>query len=105
MPGLGGRYLPSGHLVYAAKRDPAKDEYALWAVAFDPQRGESRGTPVPVVDGERERTLTCRVALRLLKGPVAFPEQDNDAVVPAYAHHNVALAIAVKITRRRYGRL
>jgi serine/threonine-protein kinase len=53
MPGLGGRYLPSGHLVFAAKKDPAGDDYSLWAVSFDANRAEVRGTPVAVVDNVR----------------------------------------------------
>jgi serine/threonine protein kinase len=41
-----GRVLPSGHLVF--QRDAA-----LWAVPFDLDRLEVRGTPAPVVEGVR----------------------------------------------------
>jgi eukaryotic-like serine/threonine-protein kinase len=41
------RYANSGHLIYAQGT-------TLMAVAFDPQRLEIRGTPVPVVDGVEE---------------------------------------------------
>jgi Tol biopolymer transport system component len=41
--GSHAHYVPSGHLVYAAAG-------ALRAVAFDPVRLETRGTPVPIVD-------------------------------------------------------
>ena len=39
--GYFGRYLPSGHLVYI-------HDGTLFAVAFDPDRLETRGTPAPV---------------------------------------------------------
>ena len=41
--GSHAHYVPSGHLVYAAAG-------TLRAVAFDPARLETRGTPVPIVD-------------------------------------------------------
>jgi hypothetical protein len=46
LPGVGGRYLPSGHLVFV--RDAT-----LWAVGFDPGNLSVVGTPVPVVEGIR----------------------------------------------------
>ena len=42
--GTWGRYLPTGHLVYINKG-------VLFAVAFDPDRLEVRGTPMPVLEG------------------------------------------------------
>ena len=42
--GTFGRYLPTGHLVYARAG-------ALFAVPFDLSRLEKKGTPVPVVEG------------------------------------------------------
>ena len=42
--GAWGRYLPTGHLVYINKG-------ALFAVPFDPDRLEVRGTPMPVLEG------------------------------------------------------
>jgi hypothetical protein len=41
--GYGGRYLPSGHLVYI-------HQGTMFAVGFDPGRMATRGTPVPVVE-------------------------------------------------------
>ena len=41
--GTFGRYLPSGHLVYVNRG-------TLFAVPFDPDRLEVRGTPAPVLD-------------------------------------------------------
>ena len=46
LPGAAGRFLPSGHLVFVRGA-------SLWAVPFDPERLEVRGTPVPVVEGIR----------------------------------------------------
>jgi DNA-binding winged helix-turn-helix (wHTH) protein/Tol biopolymer transport system component len=42
--GAWGRYLPTGHLVYI-------DKGALFAVPFDPDRLEVRGTPMRVLEG------------------------------------------------------
>jgi serine/threonine-protein kinase len=47
LPGAAGRYLPSGHLVYAGAG-------TLWAVTFELDRMEVRGTPTPVLEGIRE---------------------------------------------------
>ena len=44
--GTDARYLPTGHLVYALGG-------TLFAVAFDPDRLEVKGGPVPVVEGVR----------------------------------------------------
>jgi serine/threonine-protein kinase len=44
--GVAGRYLPSGHLVFASADK-------LWAVRFDAQRLNAEGTPVPVLDDIR----------------------------------------------------
>ncbi len=41
--GLGARYLPTGHLVYF-------DDGSLFAIAFDVDRLETRGGPIPVVE-------------------------------------------------------
>lgn len=41
--GYGARYLPSGHLVFAHQE-------TLFAVPFDPDRLEVRGTPLPVLE-------------------------------------------------------
>ena len=38
------RYAPTGHLLYGVQGN-------LWAVGFDPDRLETRGDPVPVVEG------------------------------------------------------
>ena len=38
------RYSPTGHLVYGVQGN-------LWAVAFDPDRLETRGDPLPVLEG------------------------------------------------------
>ena len=45
-PGLVGRYVPTGHLVFVSGA-------TLWAVAFDLDRLDVRGTPVPVVEDIR----------------------------------------------------
>ena len=45
-PGSNGRYLPSGHLVYAVGG-------VLFAVPFDTERQEIAGAAVPVVEGVR----------------------------------------------------
>jgi len=42
LAGLDGRYLPTGHLVFARKRDPQGDDYTLWAVRST-WNGWSRG--------------------------------------------------------------
>jgi Tol biopolymer transport system component len=41
--GYFGRYLPSGHLIYL-------HQGTLFAVPFSPERLETRGTPVPILD-------------------------------------------------------
>jgi len=45
------RYVPSGHLVYIANgtRDASGRASTLWAVPFDLQRLETRGTPIAIV--------------------------------------------------------
>ncbi|MBL8998712.1 MAG: PD40 domain-containing protein, partial [Gemmatimonadetes bacterium] len=43
-----GWYSPTGHLVYST------GEGAVFAVAFDPARGEMSGTPVPLLDDVRQ---------------------------------------------------
>lgn len=45
-PGMQGRYVPSGHILYYASG-------IYQAVAFDPLRGEVLGTAVPVLEGTR----------------------------------------------------
>jgi serine/threonine-protein kinase len=52
--GADGRYLPSGHLVYALSG-------VLLAVPFDARRGEVTGGPVPIIEGI-ERTGTGALA-------------------------------------------
>ena len=47
LPGAAGQYLPSGHLVYTSAG-------TLWAVTFELDRMEVRGTPTPVLEGIRE---------------------------------------------------
>jgi Tol biopolymer transport system component len=42
--GVGARYLPTGHIVYAVGNN-------LLAVPFDPDRLEMKGGPVPIVEG------------------------------------------------------
>ena len=50
--GSDARYVPTGHLVYAVSG-------VLYAVAFDVQRLEVKGSPVPMVEGvSRAATLT-----------------------------------------------
>jgi serine/threonine protein kinase/Tol biopolymer transport system component len=49
--GMYPRYAPSGHLIYAQGGN-------LMAVAFDPQRLAVMGTPVPVVEGVLQSTVT-----------------------------------------------
>jgi serine/threonine-protein kinase len=44
--GSAGRFLPSGHLVFVRGA-------TMWAVGFDPERLEVRGTPVPILEGIR----------------------------------------------------
>ena len=46
LPGVGGRYLRSGHLVFVS-------DATLWAVGFDLGNLSVVGTPVPVVEGIR----------------------------------------------------
>jgi dipeptidyl aminopeptidase/acylaminoacyl peptidase len=43
-----GWYSPTGHLIYAT------DQGAVFAVAFDPARGEMSGTPIPLLDEVRQ---------------------------------------------------
>ena len=47
LPGAAGQYVPSGHLVYTSAG-------TLWAVTFELDRMEVRGTPTPVLEGIRE---------------------------------------------------
>jgi serine/threonine protein kinase/Tol biopolymer transport system component len=42
-PGQGARYLPTGHLVYGIGKD-------IFAVPFDPEKLETTGGPVPLVE-------------------------------------------------------
>jgi len=44
LAGVGVRYLPTGHLIYGARN-------ALFAIAFDPDKLEVSGGPVPVLEG------------------------------------------------------
>ena len=46
LPGFGGRYLRTGHLIFVRAG-------ALWAVGFDLDRLEARDTPRPVLEGVR----------------------------------------------------
>jgi serine/threonine-protein kinase len=48
--GIGARYLPTGHIVYAVGNN-------LLAVPFDPGRLEAAGGPVPVVEGVYRTTV------------------------------------------------
>ena len=50
--GADGRYLPSGHIVYAV-------EGALYAVSFDVRRFELTSTPVRVIEGVARTALTA----------------------------------------------
>jgi serine/threonine protein kinase len=47
--GMDGRYVPTGHLVYARRGN-------LYAVPFDLERLEVRGSPGPVLQGVRQST-------------------------------------------------
>jgi len=47
-----GRYLPTGHIVYAV-------EGTLWAVSFDLRRLQVTSTPVPIVEGVARTALTA----------------------------------------------
>ena len=80
--GTDGRYLPTGHLVYA--RDGV-----LFANAFDPARLELRGGPTSVVDGVAQSAAGQT-------GAVQFTVSDTRSIayVPA----------AANTTRRRCGR-
>jgi serine/threonine-protein kinase len=49
LEGFAGRYLPTGHLVFV-RGD------ALWAAAFDLDRLDVQGSPVPIVEGIRSDT-------------------------------------------------
>ena len=57
--GAWGRYLPTGHLVYI-------DKGALFAVPFDPDRLEARGTPVAVLEGVAYSTASGSRQARFL---------------------------------------
>jgi serine/threonine-protein kinase len=47
--GTDGRYVPTGHLVYVRQGN-------LFAVPFDPERLELRGSPVPILEGVMQST-------------------------------------------------
>ena len=64
VPGSYARYLSTGHLVFVRSG-------VVFAVAFDPERLEVEGSPVPVLDGvQADRTATATAANLHL--PIAF---------------------------------
>jgi serine/threonine-protein kinase len=67
-----GRYLPSGHLVYAQGT-------ALFAIAFDPSTRAVRGGPVPMVQGLRRAagTDSANVAISDTGTLVQIPADEN----------------------------
>ena len=50
LPGVGPRYLTTGHLVYAAANDGPTDG-SVWAVPFDADALAVSGSPVPLLEG------------------------------------------------------
>jgi serine/threonine-protein kinase len=60
-----GRYIPTGHLMYARGK-------TLYAVAFDAARVEVAGTPIPVLEGGM---------LNPLSGTASFEISDNGILV------------------------
>ncbi len=72
--GSAGRYLPSGHLIYAQGT-------ALFAIAFDPTRRTVHGGPVPMVQGLRRAkgvlTDTANVAISDTGTLVLIPADEN----------------------------
>ncbi|MBZ5597692.1 MAG: serine/threonine-protein kinase [Acidobacteriia bacterium] len=63
--GTGGRYLPNGYLAYA-------HDGTLFLVAFDPDRLEIKGAPVPVIEG---------VMMGASNGDAAFAVSANGTLV------------------------
>jgi eukaryotic-like serine/threonine-protein kinase len=61
--GMSARYLPTGHLVYTL---PNNDN--LFAVAFDSDRLEVAGGPVPVVEGGRAAAISDAGTLAYVSG-------------------------------------
>ena len=53
LPGMNGRYLPTGHLTFVRKPDPRSEAYTLWAVPFDLARRRSQPMLMSCVDNIR----------------------------------------------------
>jgi Tol biopolymer transport system component len=64
--GTGGRYLPTGHLVYALRG-------VLFAVPFDAARLEVAGGPVPLVEGVRTDSGTAHYSFSATGSLVYVP--------------------------------
>jgi serine/threonine-protein kinase len=84
--GSDARYVPTGHLVYAARG-------TLWAVAFDAVRLVAVGTPAPVLEGITttelgavDMTLAANGTLVYLTGSVAAANQRSLVWVDRMGH-------------------
>jgi serine/threonine-protein kinase len=69
--GNAARYLPTGHLVFARGG-------VLFAVPFDPKRLETRGSPVPVLEGVLR---TEAFDVRVVRGGAHFAVSDGGTAV------------------------
>jgi serine/threonine-protein kinase len=70
------RYLHTGHIVY---RLP--DNSSLFAVAFDPDRLEVKGGPVPIVEGMRQAAVSDAGTLVYIPGTASSATQPGRALV------------------------
>jgi len=88
--GCGPRYVPTGHLVFARAQ-------TLYAVPFDLDRLEVKGTEVPVVSG----VWTPGPYVWAAAAPSAFPKQELSSTFPALPSSAVcSLSISTAKTRR-----
>ena len=74
LEGFAGRYLPSGHLVFIRGS-------ALWAAAFDLDRLDVRGTPIPIIEAIAQDTFVPGRAAQM-----AFTQTGSVAYVPGTAN-------------------
>ncbi|OFW19810.1 MAG: hypothetical protein A3H97_14920 [Acidobacteria bacterium RIFCSPLOWO2_02_FULL_65_29] len=88
--GSDGRYVPTGHLVYALNT-------VLFAVSFDASTQQIQGAPVPIVEGVQRATRTPGSSASANYG---FSEQGTLAYVPAAADRGSVQRSLVAVDRK-----
>jgi eukaryotic-like serine/threonine-protein kinase len=76
--GAGARYIPTGHLVYLLSNN---NLYDLFAVAFNPDRLEVKGGPVPIVEGMQQAAFSDAGTLAYIPGIVSGTTQPQRTLV------------------------